>query len=135
MTVSSPCSGGPFPDILHFPLTRFFFSLAATSPRHSRSALLLTRALAFSRSQLWDTASQEHFQSLGAAFYRGAGSCVLVYDNSAWTWSEGMGCVETLAAGLLFMQNVHVPALEIEGERSERDPKSGREVDHETWQG
>ncbi|KAJ4828088.1 hypothetical protein Tsubulata_018958 [Turnera subulata] len=30
--------------------------------------------------QLWDTAGQERFQSLGAAFYRGADCCVLVYD-------------------------------------------------------
>ena len=34
--------------------------------------------------QLWDTARQERFQSLGVAFYRGADCCVLVYDvNSA----------------------------------------------------
>uniref|UniRef100_A0A1I8HIZ8 Ras-related protein Rab-7b n=1 Tax=Macrostomum lignano TaxID=282301 RepID=A0A1I8HIZ8_9PLAT len=30
--------------------------------------------------QLWDTAGQERFQSLGVAFYRGADSCMLVYD-------------------------------------------------------
>ncbi|XP_062148550.1 ras-related protein Rab7 isoform X2 [Alnus glutinosa] len=30
--------------------------------------------------QIWDTAGQERFQSLGAAFYRGAECCVLVYD-------------------------------------------------------
>jgi len=30
--------------------------------------------------QLWDTAGQEKFQSLGYAFYRGADCCVLVYD-------------------------------------------------------
>jgi len=30
--------------------------------------------------QMWDTAGQERFQSLGAAFYRGADCCVLVYD-------------------------------------------------------
>ncbi|KAJ9177699.1 hypothetical protein P3X46_012889 [Hevea brasiliensis] len=30
--------------------------------------------------QIWDTAGQERFQSLGAAFYRGADCCVLVYD-------------------------------------------------------
>jgi len=30
--------------------------------------------------QIWDTASQERFQSLGVAFYRGADSCVLVHD-------------------------------------------------------
>lgn len=30
--------------------------------------------------QIWDTAGQERFQSLGNAFYRGADSCVLVYD-------------------------------------------------------
>lgn len=30
--------------------------------------------------QIWDTAGQERFQSLGVAFYRGADSCVLVYD-------------------------------------------------------
>ena len=30
--------------------------------------------------QLWDTAGQERYQSLGAAFYRGAEACILVYD-------------------------------------------------------
>lgn len=30
--------------------------------------------------QIWDTAGQERFQSLSAAFYRGADCCVLVYD-------------------------------------------------------
>jgi Ras-related protein Rab-7A len=30
--------------------------------------------------QIWDTAGQEKFQSLGYAFYRGADCCVLVYD-------------------------------------------------------
>ena len=32
--------------------------------------------------QIWDTAGQERFQSLGVAFYRGADSCVLVFDVS-----------------------------------------------------
>ncbi|KAJ6916794.1 hypothetical protein NC652_019268 [Populus alba x Populus x berolinensis] len=31
-------------------------------------------------SQIWDTAEQERFQSLGPAFYRGADCCVLEYD-------------------------------------------------------
>eukprot|EP01121_Diplochlamys_sp_Union-15-3_P020337 TRINITY_DN7913_c0_g5_i1.p1 TRINITY_DN7913_c0_g5~~TRINITY_DN7913_c0_g5_i1.p1 ORF type:complete len:184 (-),score=34.87 TRINITY_DN7913_c0_g5_i1:3-554(-) len=31
-------------------------------------------------SQIWDTAGQERFQSLGAAFYRGADCCILVFD-------------------------------------------------------
>jgi Ras-related protein Rab-7A len=30
--------------------------------------------------QIWDTAGQEKFQSLGYAFYRGADSCALVFD-------------------------------------------------------
>ena len=30
--------------------------------------------------QVWDTAGQEKFQSLGYAFYRGADCCILVYD-------------------------------------------------------
>ncbi|XP_056848979.1 ras-related protein RABG3e-like, partial [Raphanus sativus] len=30
--------------------------------------------------QIWDTAGEERFQSLGVAFYRGADCCVLVYD-------------------------------------------------------
>ncbi|ONI01967.1 hypothetical protein PRUPE_6G169600 [Prunus persica] len=33
--------------------------------------------------QVWDTAGQERFHSLGAAFYRGADCCVLVYDVNA----------------------------------------------------
>jgi len=39
--------------------------------------------------QIWDTAGQERFQSLGVAFYRGADSCVLVYDvNVAKTFEN-----------------------------------------------
>ena len=30
--------------------------------------------------QIWDTAGQERFQSLSAAFYRGANCCCIVYD-------------------------------------------------------
>lgn len=30
--------------------------------------------------QIWDTAGQEKFQSLGYAFYRGADSCAIVFD-------------------------------------------------------
>ena len=30
--------------------------------------------------QLWDTAGQEKFQSIGIAFYRQTNSCVLVFD-------------------------------------------------------
>jgi len=30
--------------------------------------------------QIWDTSGLERFQSLGVAFYRGADSCLLVYD-------------------------------------------------------
>eukprot|EP01017_Pseudomicrothorax_dubius_P007249 TRINITY_DN12221_c0_g1_i2.p1 TRINITY_DN12221_c0_g1~~TRINITY_DN12221_c0_g1_i2.p1 ORF type:complete len:162 (+),score=43.35 TRINITY_DN12221_c0_g1_i2:209-694(+) len=30
--------------------------------------------------QIWDTAGQEKYQSLGGAFYRGADCCVLVFD-------------------------------------------------------
>ena len=30
--------------------------------------------------QIWDTAGQEKFQSLGYAFYRGADCCALCYD-------------------------------------------------------
>jgi len=39
--------------------------------------------------QIWDTAGQERFQSLGVAFYRGADSCVLVFDvNIAKTFEN-----------------------------------------------
>eukprot|EP00741_Cyanophora_paradoxa_P004028 tig00000754_g3913.t1 len=39
--------------------------------------------------QIWDTAGQERFQSLGVAFYRGADSCVLVFDvNNAKTFEN-----------------------------------------------
>ena len=30
--------------------------------------------------QIWDTAGQEKYQSLGYAFYRGADCCALCYD-------------------------------------------------------
>merc|ERR1712232_1237807 len=40
--------------------------------------------------QIWDTAGQERFQSLGVAFYRGADSCVLVYDITATKTFESL---------------------------------------------
>jgi len=46
--------------------------------------------------QVWDTAGQEKFQSLGYAFYRGADCCALVYDltnldsfHSLDKWKQG----------------------------------------------
>ncbi|CDW78137.1 rab gtpase [Stylonychia lemnae] len=46
--------------------------------------------------QIWDTAGQEKFQSLGYAFYRGADCCVLCYDitnkrtfENLDRWKEG----------------------------------------------
>ena len=46
--------------------------------------------------QIWDTAGQEKFQSLGYAFYRGADSCALVFDltnqksfDSLAKWKDG----------------------------------------------
>ena len=90
MTVSSPCKGVPFPDALRFPRTGFHSRLPLTSP-------LLIDTLADMRNYIpsfpaWGVASQECFHSLGLAFYRGADSCAMVCDNSAWTWSGGMGC-------------------------------------------
>lgn len=47
--------------------------------------------------QIWDTAGQEKFQSLGYAFYRGADCCALVYDitnnksfDNLTKWREGI---------------------------------------------
>ena len=40
--------------------------------------------------QLWDTAGQERYQSLGAAFYRGAEACILVYDITNFESFENM---------------------------------------------
>mmetsp|Transcript_38215 Transcript_38215/g.91877 ORF Transcript_38215/g.91877 Transcript_38215/m.91877 type:complete len:214 (-) Transcript_38215:107-748(-) len=40
--------------------------------------------------QLWDTAGQEKFQSLGNAFYRGADAVILVYDVTAQPSFEGL---------------------------------------------
>ena len=46
--------------------------------------------------QIWDTAGQEKFQSLGYAFYRGADCCALTYDitnqksfENLSRWKEG----------------------------------------------
>ena len=46
--------------------------------------------------QIWDTAGQEKFQSLGYAFYRGADCCALVFDITSQKsfenlskWKEG----------------------------------------------
>jgi Ras-related protein Rab-7A len=55
----------------------------STFVRHSlitpgRSGVMTSFCLVY--AQIWDTAGQERFQSLGVAFYRGADSCVLVYD-------------------------------------------------------
>ena len=46
--------------------------------------------------QIWDTAGQEKFQSIGYSFYRGADCCALVYDmtnpksfDNIDKWKEG----------------------------------------------
>jgi len=41
--------------------------------------------------QVWDTAGQERYQSLGAAFYRGANGCILVYDITSHQSFEHLG--------------------------------------------
>ena len=45
--------------------------------------------------QIWDTAGQEKFRSIGSAFYRGSDACVLVYDinsqesfNNLTNWKQ-----------------------------------------------
>jgi len=39
--------------------------------------------------QIWDTAGQDRFRSLGTSFYRGADACILVYDvNIAKSWEH-----------------------------------------------
>jgi len=40
--------------------------------------------------QLWDTAGQERYQSLGAAFYRGAEACILVFDITNYESFENL---------------------------------------------
>ena len=40
--------------------------------------------------QIWDTAGQEKFQSLGYAFYRGADCCALTYDITNQTSFENL---------------------------------------------
>merc|ERR1740130_1908566 len=54
--------------------------------------------------QIWDTAGQERFQSLGVAFYRGADSCVLVFDVNVAKTFENLDSrappVTTAARGL-----------------------------------
>ena len=46
--------------------------------------------------QVWDTAGQEKFQSLGGAFYRGSDCCALVFDLTSYdsfqslaSWKQG----------------------------------------------
>ncbi|PRQ49018.1 putative small GTPase superfamily, P-loop containing nucleoside triphosphate hydrolase [Rosa chinensis] len=51
--------------------------------RHYKATIgadFVTKELHIDDKVIWDTAGQERFQSLGAAFYRGADCCVLVYD-------------------------------------------------------
>ena len=40
--------------------------------------------------QIWDTAGQEAFQSLGHSFYRGSDACVLVYDITSTKTFEAL---------------------------------------------
>ena len=40
--------------------------------------------------QLWDTAGQELFQSLGTSFYRGSDACVLVFDMTSTKTFESL---------------------------------------------
>ncbi|KAK9163961.1 hypothetical protein Syun_004863 [Stephania yunnanensis] len=52
--------------------------------------------------QIWDTAGQEKYNSLGVAFYRGVDACILVYDVNARNtfaainkWLANVKCPET----------------------------------------
>jgi Ras-related protein Rab-7A len=60
----------------------------------SKKEVLIDNAIV--NLQIWDTAGQEKFQSLGYAFYRGADCCALVYDitnqrsfDNLTKWKEG----------------------------------------------
>ena len=63
---------------------RFVKDQFVTYTASTIGASFLVKELAFNNQkvtlQIWDTAGQERFQSLGVAFYRGADSCVLVFD-------------------------------------------------------
>uniref|UniRef100_A0A914CJ57 Uncharacterized protein n=1 Tax=Acrobeloides nanus TaxID=290746 RepID=A0A914CJ57_9BILA len=56
--------------------------------------------------QIYDTAGQERFRSLNAAFYRGADCCVLVYDI---TEESSFKSVEVWRKDCLFWTNLHDP--------------------------
>lgn|SRR3990167_5993754 len=45
--------------------------------------------------QIWDTAGQERFRGLGSAFYRGADSCIIVYDVNVKKTFDNIGNWQT----------------------------------------
>jgi Ras-related protein Rab-7A len=65
-------------------MNRYVHSRFSNQYKATIGADFLTREVTIDQKlvtlQIWDTAGQERFQSLGVAFYRGADSCVLVFD-------------------------------------------------------
>jgi GTPase SAR1 family protein len=111
----------------------------------NRSGFLLLGFVATRRLplQIWDTAGQERFQSLGAAFYRGAHCCVLVHDVTKIQSFEhlerwkmeflaqvGPMCYFNIAAVMLIMQWLSFFVLDTMGHYIARAQCSSRSMDH-----
>lgn len=65
-------------------MNRYVRNTFTKSYKSTIGADFLTKEIIFNgefiTSQIWDTAGNERFQSLGVAFYRGTDGCILVFD-------------------------------------------------------
>jgi len=80
--------------------------------------------------QIWDTAGQDRFRSLGTSFYRGADACVLVFDVNAeksWEHVEGWRNEFVLEAGVT--NSNHFPFVVVGNKIDMRTEQSDTAID------
>lgn len=73
--------------------------------------------------QLWDTAGQEKFQSLGTSFYRGADGCALVYDVTNSNSFETIPQWKDEFVSQAFREDCHELPIVVLGNKTDLTPK------------
>ena len=93
-------------------ITRYIYARFTRMYRHTIAADFFTMEIELDKGvvslQIWDTAGGEGCSSLGAAFYRGADVCVLVYDCRE---REGLSGLEDVKSEFLTAASPSCPAL------------------------
>jgi Ras-related protein Rab-7A len=83
--------------------------------------------------QIWDTAGQEKYRSLGLAYYRGADACMFVYDVTDKTSLANLGSwIETFFTQLPGQSKESFPAI-IAGNKCDKSDKLVTEAMAKKW--